>query len=308
LPATRVLGVTVAGRSVLPEKAPALPGAAADDKSYFINIDRETGPDVAFPIAIVYEAPPPPGDKLAMTDTLPIRLPQFEKGVKFQQLHVRLWLPDQYRAVGEPSGFTSETRSVFDAFRYQQVTYAREDPESWFPGNTTTFDFRTAGHAYLFSSLSPPPELAMRYWKTAPMTLAGSLVVLVIGGLLISVRFEAKVLLVLAGTLAVLMAGLFWREAVMSWLAAARIGLASVIALWLVLFLLRVRRTIPLRMAAAGAGTVLLSAVGSSATAAPATPLPAPDSAAAQSDSTAQPPPAEAPKDSTDSTEKGGKS
>jgi hypothetical protein len=305
LPATRVLGVTVAGRSVLPEKAPAMPGAGADDKSYFINIDRETGPDVAFPIAIVYEAPPPPGDKLAMTDALPVRLPQFEKGVKFQQLYVRLWLPDQFRAVGEPSGFTSETRSVFDAFRYQQVTYAAEDPESAFRGDTTTFDFRTAGHSYLFSSLSPPPELAVRYWKTAPMTLAGSLVVLAIGALLVFCRFEAKVLLVLAAALLALLAGLFWREAVLSWLAAARIGLASVIALWLVLFLLRVRRAIPLRMAAAGAGTVLLSAVGTSATAAPAAPPTSPESAASQPDSPAQP--ADAPPASTDSTEKGGR-
>ena len=296
LPAKRVLGVTVAGRSVPPEIAPAMPGAAADDKSYFINIDRKTGPDEAFPIAIVYEAPPPSADgKLNTTDSLRLRLPQFEKGVKFQQIYVRLWLPEQYRAVGEPTGFTSETRSVFDAFRYQQVTNVGENPESSFPGDTTTFDFRTAGHAYLYSSLSPPPELAVRYWKIAPMTLAGSLAVLAIGGVLVFFRFEAKVLLALAAALAVLLAGLFWREAVLSWLAAARIGLASVIALWLVLFLLRIRRAIPLRMAAAGAGTILLSAVGSSATAAPVAPPPSSDSAASQPDSTAQPPPGDQP-------------
>jgi hypothetical protein len=149
---------------------------------------------------------------------------------------------------------------------YLPFSKALDNPDSWFPHESTTFDFRTAGHSYLYSSLNPPPHVAVRYWKTAPMTLVGSLAVLVIGGVLAFVRFEAKVAAVFAAVLATLFAGLFWQEAVLGWVAAARVGLAAVIALWLVVFLLRVRHAIPFRVAAAaGAGTALLGAVSSSA-------------------------------------------
>ncbi len=301
LPATRLMGVTVAGRSVLPEKAPTPPGAAADDRSYFINVARSTGPDEAFPIAIVYEAPPPPNNKLGITDELSLRLPQFDKGVKFQQLYVRLWLPEQYRSVSEPTGFTTETKLIVEPLAFKEVLYASQEPDTWFPGDSTTFDFRTAGHAYLYSTLNAPPELAVRYWKIAPMTLVGSLVVLGIGFVLVFFKLEAKVLLALVAGLSALLAGLFWPETVKSWLAATHLGIAGVLALWLVVFVLRMRRSIPLRMAAAGAGTVLLSAIGSQA--ATAESQPPQESATQQSDQT---PPSQPPADTGTSDPKGG--
>jgi hypothetical protein len=281
LPAARVLGMTVAGRSVLPEKAPAPPGAAADERSYFINIDRATGPDEPFPISIVYEAAAPPGDKLSMTGNLPIRLPQFEQGIKFQQLYVRLWLPEQFRAIGEPTGFTLESGGYATPLAPDYASARTEDPDAWFPGDSTTFDFRTAGHSYLYGSLNAPPRLVVRYWKDAPMSLAGSLAVLIVGGGLVFFRFEAKVLVAFLAVLGTLLAGMFWQQSVISWVAAARIGLAAVIALWLIMFLLRLRRSIPLRAAAAaaGAGTVLLGTVGGTAGASAEPPRSPPDQA-----------------------------
>jgi hypothetical protein len=298
LPSKRVLGVTVAGRNVLPEKAPTPAGAPADERAYFINIDRQTGPDEPFPLALVYEAAAPNGDKLATTGDLKLRLPQFEKGVKFQQLFVRLWLPERFRAIGEPDGFTAETRSALVGLGYEQRTATREDPESWFPGNSTTFEFRTAGHSTLYSTLNAPPALSVRYWQTAPMNLTGSLVVLVMGVALVFFRLEAKVFTLLAAVLGTLVAAMFWQEAVINWVGAARLGMAAVIALWLVMFILRVRRAIPLRAAAVGAGTALLSTVGSSAAATPnpaATPTDRP--AAEKSDPPAQPPALDVPSD-----------
>jgi hypothetical protein len=306
LPATRLLGVTVAGRSVLPEKAPSPAGAAPDDKSYFINVARSTGPDDAFPITVVYEAPAPDGGKLGYTDTLDFRLPQFDAGVKFQQLFVRLWLPDKYRAVGEPVGFTSGMRQIITPFGNALVQVASDNPDNWFGGDTATFDFRTDGHSYLYGSLNAPPALGVRYWKSAAMTLVGSLGVLLVGLALAFARLEAKVLSLLAGSLGGLLAELFWSEAVRSWLDACRIGLAGVIALWLVLFLLRVRRKMALGLAVASAGTALLGAAGVQA-AEPPPSAPPSQPAVDQSAHADQPPPADQPS-SGDSTEKGGQS
>jgi hypothetical protein len=292
---------------VLPEKAPSPAGAAADDKSYFINVARSTGPDDAFPITIVYEAPAPDADaKLDYTDSLDFRLPQFDAGVKFQQLFVRLWLPNQYRAVGEPAGFTNETRQVITPLGNALVQVASDNPDNWFGGETATFDFRTAGHSYLYSSLSAPPALGVRYWKTAAMTLVGSVGVLLVGLALAFARLEAKVLSLLAGSLGGLMAELFWSEAVRSWLDACRIGLAGVIALWLVLFLLRVRRKMALGLAVASAGTVLFGAAGGQAAESPPA-APPPQPVADQPAPTEQAPPtAQSPADQPNTGETGG--
>jgi glucose dehydrogenase len=107
------------------------------------------------------------------------------------------------------------------------------------------------------------------------MNLAGSLAIFVVGFALVFVRLEAKVFVLLAAILGTIVAGMFWPEAMVNWLAAARMGVAAVIALWLVVFLLRVRRTSPFQAAAAGVGTVLLSTVaGSAATMPPGPPPP----------------------------------
>jgi hypothetical protein len=246
LPATRVLGMTVAGKSVTPEKAPPAAGAGADDKSYYINVSRQTDPDVAFPIAIVFEAPEPPGKSLNTTDQLSILLPRFDRGVKFQQLYVRVWMPEKYRAVGEPPGFTTQTRLYFDR-ALRQVNIAAEDPDSLFAGDVGTFDFRTAGNPYLYSSLSDPSELVIRYWHSPSMTAVGSLLVAAIGVVLVFFKLEFKVILLLATIFATLLAGIFWPEAVKSWVAAAQLGLAATFALWLIVFLIRMRHALPSR-------------------------------------------------------------
>lgn len=276
LPAERVLGVRVAGRDEQPEKAPAGPNAAADVKPYYINIARSTDVDAEFPLAIVFETAAPPGGELGWTDALKLRLPQFDAGVKFQQLYVRLWVPERYRAVGEPTGFVSETRHMLSLWGLRPQTRYGEEPAQWFTDEAGTFDFRTAGHDYVYSSLTGPAELAVRYWHLPAMTVAASVVALAIGGLLLVFRVETRVFCVFVAVLGVLFASLFWPESVTSWLDAARLGITAAMALWLVRLGLRVGRAIPLRLAAAGAGSVLLGAAQSSAPATPPSDVPPP--------------------------------
>ncbi len=87
------------------------------------------------------------------------------------------------------------------------------------------------------------------------MTTLASLLVLALGVVLLKFSLEIKVSAILALALAALFFGLFSPSLVNSWLLAARLGIAAVVAIWLVVWLLSVRRT-------AGAGLVSGSLAG----------------------------------------------
>jgi hypothetical protein len=235
----RILGVTVAGQTVAPEKAPAAPDSGEDDKTYFINVARAADADEPFQIAAVFETPGT-DERLKVTDLLRLALPRFDEGVKFQKVYVRFWVPKDYRLVGDPEGFTSHIRvGLWDS---RTISEAPDDPDGWFPRDSSAFDFRVGGTTYLFSSLAGPTELAIAYWHIPTMTAIASLVALAVGAVLLRFSLDVKVLTVLALALAVLFAGLFSPSLVNSWLLAARLGIAGVVALWLVVWLLYVRR------------------------------------------------------------------
>jgi apolipoprotein N-acyltransferase len=74
------------------------------------------------------------------------------------------------------------------------------------------------------------------------MTTIASLLVLVVGGVLLRFSLDTKVFAILAAVLVMAFAALFWPSIVHSWLLAARLGLAGLVALWLVTWLLHVHR------------------------------------------------------------------
>ena len=98
------------------------------------------------------------------------------------------------------------------------------------------------GTTYLFSTLTGRPELSIGYWHIPTMTTIGSLLVLALGAVLLRFSLESKVL-----------ASWFWHSSSSSpaylcrrssivgcW--RRRLGIAGVVALWLVVWLLWVRR------------------------------------------------------------------
>lgn len=235
----RILGITVAGQTVAPEKAPAAQGAGPEDKTYFINVARAADSDESFQISAVFETPLSQ-EKLKVTDLVRLALPRFDEGVKFQQVYVRVWVPTDYRLVGNPEGFTSHIGvGLWDS---RKILETADNPDSWFPKDTSSFDFQVGGTTYLFSSLTGPTELEIDYWHIPTMTVIASLLVLVVGVVLVPFSLESKVFTILAFAFVVLFAGLFSPSVVYSWLLAARLGIAGVVALWLVVWLLYVRR------------------------------------------------------------------
>lgn len=255
----RILSVTVAGQSVAPEKAPAASGGSDQDKTYFINVARTADSDEPFQIAMVFETPRP-DKELKLTDRLDVPLPQFDEGVKFQQVYVRVWAPKQYRLVGDPDGFVSHIGvGLWDS---RAITEAADNPDGWFPKDSSSFDFQVGGTPYLFSSLANRAELNIGYWHIPTMTTIGSLVALAIGVVLLRFSLETKVLTVLALIFTVVFLGLFTPSLVNSWLLAARIGLAGVVAVWLIVWLLYVRRAGYLTPAVIGRNTAEPAASG----------------------------------------------
>ena len=236
----RILGINVAGQTVAPEKAPDAKGDNKDDKTYFINVARAEDSDVPFQIRIVYEMPRPEGE-LKTTDALKLPLPRFDEGVKFQKMYVRLWVPKDYRLVGDPQGFTSHIGvGLWDSRKMVNVP---DNPDAWFPKDTSSFDFQVGGTTYLFSTLTDPVELETTYWHIPTMTTIASLIVLAGGIVLLWFSLETKVLAVLAAAFVVLFGGLFYPSLVNSWLLAARLGVAGVVVVWFVVWLLYVRRS-----------------------------------------------------------------
>lgn len=245
----RILGVTVAGQGVAPEKAPAAAGGSPDDKTYFINVARTADSDEPFQIAIVFETPRAEKE-LKLADVLRLALPRFDEGVKFQKVYVRLWVPKDYRLVGDPEGFTSHIGvGLWDS---RKINEASENPDNWFPKDSSSFDFPVGGTTYLFSSLTGPAALTIGYWHIPTMTIIASLAALAVGVVLLGFSLETKVLTVLAAVFVVLFGGLFSPSLVNSWLLAARLGIAGVVALWLVVWLLYVRRSGVFQRAEAG--------------------------------------------------------
>jgi len=171
--------------------------------------------------------------------------------------------------VGDPGGFTSHIGvRLWDS---RAITAATDDPDGWFSKDSSPFDFRVGGTTYLFSSLSGPAELAVEYWHIPTMTVIASLVVLAAGVVLLWFSLETKVLAVLAAALAVLFAGLFLPSLVYTWLLAGRLGIAGIVALWTVVWLLHIRRRMLLASPFAGRGTS--APPGPGAPTAPAAPV-----------------------------------
>lgn len=235
----RILGVSVGGQTVAPEKAPTAANADPKDKTYFINVARAADSDEPFQIAAVFETPRP-DKELKIHDVLHLPLPRFDAGVKFQNVYVRVWVPRDYRLVGDPEGFTSHLGvSLWDS---RAITEAADNPDNWFPKDSSSFDFQVGGTTYLFSSLTGPTELKTTYWHIPTMTVLGSLIVLALGLVLLRFSLEAKVLTILAMVFAVVFARLFTPSLVHSWLLAARLGIAGVVAIWTVAWLLSLSR------------------------------------------------------------------
>ena len=126
----RILGFTVAGQTVAPEKGPADAGGDPEDKTYLINVARAANSDEPFQIAMLFETPLQQAD-LGVTDVLHLPLPRFDEGVKCQQVYVRVWVPKEYRWSAIPTD--SPATSASDCWIRARSPTPRTIPTVGFP-------------------------------------------------------------------------------------------------------------------------------------------------------------------------------
>ena len=175
----RILGVTVAGQTVAPEKAPARGGRRARRQDLF----HQRGPCRRLRRAVpnrgrVRDAAAGKGASKLPTFSA-CRCRSSTRASSSRRCTCAFWTPQDYRLVGDPEGFVSHLGvGLWDS---RAITTAPDNPDSWFPKDSSSFDFQVGGTPYLFSSLTGRPELKIGYWHIPTMTTVASLAVLAPG-------------------------------------------------------------------------------------------------------------------------------
>jgi hypothetical protein len=237
-----LLDTFVAGKRVDLEKDAAKP-AAKDREAYTINVARSTPSDETFVLALVFRAPfvNPPLRGYGGALRLPFphlggAAKQGHAAVAVQQMRVAVWVPKEFALVGTPKDFTPEQPTRLDLLTGAVgFTTSTVPLENWF-GDTSSglFAFTTAGRAYTYGRLGPADGISLSYWRTRWFTLLISGTVALIAVILAFTSWENRLTIVLLVAFGAAMYALFDADQTLNGLAAARWGIAAMIAYWFI--------------------------------------------------------------------------
>ncbi len=237
-----LLDTFVAGKRVDLEKDAAKP-AAKDREAYTINVARSTPSDEPFVVALVFRAPfvnPPLRGKAG-----PMHLPfphlggeakQGHAAVAVQQLRVAVWVPKEFTLVGTPKDFTPEQPTRLDLLAGAVgFTTSTVPLETWFGDSSSgLFAFTTAGRAYTYNRLGAAEGILLSYWRTSWFTWWISGTLLVIALVLARTSWENRLTIVLFVAFGAAMYSLRDADHTLNGLAAARWGIAAMVAYWFI--------------------------------------------------------------------------
>jgi len=237
-----ILDTFVAGKRVDLEKDTVKPAAKVRE-AFTINVARATPSDEPFVLALVFRAPfvnPPLRGKAG-----PMHLPfprlggeakQGHATVAVQQLRTAIWVPREYALVGTPKDFTAEQPTRLDLLTGAVGFTASTVPlETWF-GDTSSglFAFTPAGRAYTYGRLGAADAIDLSYWRTSWFTwwISGTLVVIAL--VLARTSWENRLTIVLLVGFGAAMYALHDADQTLNGLAAARWGIAAMLAYWFI--------------------------------------------------------------------------
>lgn len=234
------LDSVVAGKRVELERSPV----ESPDKrwdAYQIPVIRNRTADEPFVIALIYQTPYNPRPLPGRGGNLQIHVPRLgkgagEEGVVIQQLRTAVWVPQEFGLVRVPLGFTAVHPSRF-SWLQGAVGHTTDtaDLDRWFgTGGEGLYSFQTAGRAYEYARLGEIPALAVSYWKTDFFTWWISGALFAAGVVLTRTSWSNRVSILLLGTLGLALLSLQSWDLVIHLLGAARFGLVSALAWWIV--------------------------------------------------------------------------
>lgn len=239
----RFLGVSVAGRSVLPEKSPEA-AALAGREEYLVNVSRSTGAEEPFDMVMLYELESAAPQLKSLTfqplqmPKLFLEMPLFVGDVAYQRLFWQVWLPRRYTSLARPPGFTDENQSMLALLAGvgHSRTYIPEveqwDREWQQESSRNVFEFATVGRKYTFSSLTVQPSLTLTYGHIPSMMLVASAAVFVLMLMMTPLRLGGKLTLLTFLFFCGVLGSLYEPESVHRWAAAAHFGLLFGLTIW----------------------------------------------------------------------------
>ncbi|MEW4527137.1 hypothetical protein [Maioricimonas sp. JC845] len=243
-----LLGAFVNDREVRLEKTGAQP--EADRERYWIDVARTASSDEEFTLTFqfLWGVSDPPFQSTYGRGGLHLPLPEIggrETSVAVQQLRVLVWVPETFALVGEPEHFQLDrNRRPFSLVLAAPAGSPGFDPDSWIGGDTgVPLSLPTDGRVqYSYHSLGSRPAIDVNWWSRPRMAGTLSVGLALIGIILLATSWANKLSVLLLLALGAALLGLWDSHLLAHGLAAARYGLAFVLALWLVHALFGVRR------------------------------------------------------------------
>ncbi len=233
-----LLGILVDRTLIRPEKNDeAQPEPAWD--SFFVNVARSKKSDELFWLTIQFRAPVQEfGGNGGRVD---LRLPKIgdkqQKSVVVGQLRTAVWVPDEFALVGTPTHFVRELPTrMAGLLGGGMVQYAdTNDLEQWIElPSTGMFEFPTQGHVYRYSSLGAARTLEITWWKTVFVSWVLSGTVLFVGWVLARTTWQNRLTWILCVAFVSALLALQSPDWVHHGIAAARLGIVAILALWLI--------------------------------------------------------------------------
>jgi hypothetical protein len=237
-----ILDTYVAGKRVDLEKDSAKP-AAKDREAFTINVARSTPSDEPFVVALVFRAPFVSPPLRGYSGALRLSFPhlggvakQGHAAVAVQQLRVAVWVPKEFALIGTPEDFTPEQPTRLNLLAGAVGFTSSTAPlETWF-GDTSSglFAFSTAGRAYSYGRLGSADAILLSYWRTSWATWLFSGTLLAIALVLARTSWENRLTIVLVVAFGAAMYSLRDADQTLNGLAAARWGIAAMVAYWFI--------------------------------------------------------------------------
>jgi hypothetical protein len=243
---SNLLGVFVDGKQVNPEKN-TVPVEEEGWDSYFINVARANNSDQPFGLTI--QMVTPISDKRVPFDGwrsgLILRLPQIgglgQPGVASQETQTVVWVPEDYRLLGDPDNFVNQSRLDIET----AISFA--DPRGsnnlrWSPGMGTEWvgvgeagfiDFPTEGTPFVFTNLGGAKSITVT-WASMPRytwLFSGALVLIAI--LLRRIPWDHKLLILVVLAFVTTLAGLSFPGWIPAVVAATKYGLYALAGIWI---------------------------------------------------------------------------
>lgn len=240
-----ILDTFVAGKRVDLEKE-NVKSTTKDRDAYTLNVARATPSDEPFVIALVFRAPFKENPLRGRGGVLRLAFPhlggetkQGHAAVAVQQLRTAIWVPKDFALVGTPKDFTPEQPTRLDlvtgAVGYSGSTAPLE---SWFGDAASAggagFAFTTAGRAFAYSRLGSSDAIEVSYWRTNWYTwwISGTLAVIAV--VLAYTSWENRLSIILLVGFGCAMYSLHDPDQTINGLAAARWGIAAMLAFWFI--------------------------------------------------------------------------